>query len=170
MIICTRVRILEGKGENMNKKAIEESVQKMVEEIIKETDIELIDIEYVKEGPFKYLRVYLDKPEGITVDDTADVSRALNKKLDEKDLIKEQYFLEVSSPGIERPFKTDADFEKNIGQNVEAKFFKPVNGKKSVSGILLEKNKDSVVIENNEETITINLNDISKINKVLEDF
>lgn len=154
----------------MNKKSIEESVQKMVEEVIKGTDIELIDIEYVKEGPFKYLRIYVDKPEGITVDDTADVSRALNKKLDEQDLIKEQYFLEVSSPGIERPFKTEADYQKNIGQKVEAKFFKPVDGKKSVSGILIKKNEDSVVIESNNETITINLKDISKINKMLEDF
>lgn len=154
----------------MNKKSIEETVQKMVEEIISDTDMELIDIEYVKEGPFKYLKVYLDKPEGITVDDTADVSRELNKKLDEKDLIKEQYFLEVSSPGIERPFKTEADYQKSIGLKVEAKFFKPINGKKSISGILLEKNKDSVVIEDGEESTTINLNDISKINKVLEDF
>lgn len=154
----------------MNKKTIEESVQKMVEEVIKNTDIELIDIEYVKEGPFKYLKVFLDKPDGITVDDTADVSRALNKKLDEKDFIKEQYFLEVSSPGIERPFKTEADYEKSIGLKVEAKFFKPINGKKSVNGILMEKNKDCVVIESSGETITINLNDISKINKVLEDF
>lgn len=154
----------------MNKKTIEESVQKMVEEVIKDTDIELVDIEYVKEGPFKYLKVYLDKPEGITVDDTADVSRELNKKLDEKDLIKEQYFLEVSSPGIERPFKTEADYQKSIGLKVEAKFFKPINGKKSVNGILLEKKNDCVVIDSSGETITINLNDISKINKVLEDF
>jgi len=154
----------------MNKKSIEETVQTMVKDIIKETDLELIDIEYVKEGPFMYLKVYLDKPEGITVDDTADVSRALNKKLDEKDFIKEQYFLEVSSPGIERPFKTEADYQKNIGEMVEAKFFKPVDGKKSVSGILLKKNNDSVEIESNEGNVTIEIKYISKINKLLEDF
>lgn len=154
----------------MNKKSIEESVRKMVIDVIKNTDLEILDIEYVKEGPFKYLKVYLDKPDGITVDDTADVSRVLNKKLDEKDLIKEQYFLEVSSPGIERPFKTDVDYQKNIGEKVEAKFFKPVDGKKSVSGILMKKNEDIVVIQNNEGNMTINIKDISKINKVLEDF
>lgn len=154
----------------MNKKFIEESVQKMVVDIIKNTDFELIDIEYVKEGPFKYLKVYLDKPEGITVDDTADVSRALNKKLDEDDFIKEQYFLEVSSPGIERPFKTERDYQKNIGEKVEAKLFKPVDGKKAVSGILMEKSENCVVIKSNDENITIELKDISKINKVLEDF
>jgi ribosome maturation factor RimP len=159
-----------GKGENMNKKSLEESVQKMVDDIIKNTDLELIDIEYVKEGPFKYLKVYLDKPDGITVDDTADVSRALNKKLDEVDLIKEQYFLEVSSPGVERPFKTEKDYQKNIGEKVEAKFFKPVEGKKSVIGTLIEKSEDCVVIQSNDGNMTINLKDISKINKLLEDF
>ena len=76
----------------MNKKDIVSSVRKITEEILKSTDIELFDIEYVKEGPFKYLKVYIDKPGGITVDDTADISRVLNKKLDEVDLIKEQYF------------------------------------------------------------------------------
>lgn len=154
----------------MNKKSIEEAVQKMVEDVIKDTEIELIDIEYVKEGPFKYLRVFLDKSEGITVDDTADVSRILNKKLDEADLIKEQYFLEVSSPGIERPFKTDADYKKNMGKRVEAKFFKPIGGKKSIIGILAEKDENKVVINSDSENITVELKDISKINKVLEDF
>lgn len=154
----------------MNKKSTEDSVKKMIEDIIKNSDIELVDIEYVKEGPFKYLKVYIDKPEGITVEDTADVSRALNKKLDDVDLIKEQYFLEVSSPGIERPFKKDADYQKNIGELVEAKFFKPIDGKKAVSGILLEKNENGVVIQLNDENITIELKDISKINKMLEDF
>ncbi len=152
----------------MNK--IEASVKKIVDDIIKDTDYELVDIEYVKEGPFKYLKVYLDKPGGITVNDTADVSRVLNKKLDEVDLIKEQYFLEVSSPGIERPFKRDVDYKNNIGKMVEAKFFKPLDGKKSVSGILVEKKEDTVVIKENDENIEINIKDISKINKMLEDF
>ncbi len=160
----------KGKGDNMNKKYIEESVKKMVDSVVKNTELKIIDIEYVKEGPFKYLRVYLDKPGGITVDDTADVSRALNKKLDEADLIKEQYFLEVSSPGIERAFKSDGDYKKSIGEKVEAKFFKAIDGKKSIEGVLVEKNDDSVVISSNDENITINLKDISKINKLLEDF
>ncbi|WP_313343232.1 ribosome maturation factor RimP [Sedimentibacter sp.] len=153
----------------MNKKSIESSIQKIVKEIVHNTEIELVDIEYVKEGPFKYLRIFIDKPGGITVDDTADISRVLNKKLDEVDLIKEQYFLEVSSPGVERPFKTDADYQKNIGETVEAKLFKPMDGKKAFKGKLIEKNEDSVVIQA-EEIITIELKDISKINKVIEDF
>lgn len=154
----------------MNKKGIESYVKKLVEEIIKDSDIGLFDIEYVKEGPFMYLKVYIDKPGGITVDDTADISRVLNKKLDEVDLIKEQYFLEVSSPGVERPFKKEEDYLKNIGNVVEAKFYKPIEGKKSVKGILTEKNKNNIVIKSGDDIITVELKDLSKINRVIEDF
>ena len=154
----------------MSKKSIEASVQKMMEDIIDSSDIELVDIEYVKEGPFKYLRVYIDKPEGITVDDCADVSRVLNKKLDDVDLIQEQYFLEVSSPGLERPFKTESDYQRNIGERVDVKFYKPISGKKAAEGILLEKHENHILLKIGEENIAVELKDISKINRVLEDF
>jgi len=161
---------LQGKGVNMNKKDIVSSVRKITEEILKSTDIELFDIEYVKEGPFKYLKVYIDKPGGITVDDTADISRVLNKKLDEVDLIKEQYFLEVSSPGVERPFKTEKDYLKNLNKLVEARLYKPIDDKKTVKGILTEKNENNIVIKSGENNFTIELKDLAKINRVIEDF
>lgn len=154
----------------MNKKDIVSSVRKITEEILKSTDIELFDIEYVKEGPFKYLKVYIDKPGGITVDDTADISRVLNKKLDEVDLIKEQYFLEVSSPGVERPFKTEKDYLKNLNKLVEARLYKPIDDKKTVKGILMEKNENNIVIKSGENNFTIELKDLAKINRVIEDF
>ncbi len=154
----------------MNKKNILSSVRKMVEEILNSTEMELVDIEYVKEGPFKYLKIYIDKPGGISVDDTADISRTLNKKLDEADLIDEQYFLEVSSPGVERPFKKEKDYTNNIGNLVEAKFYKPIEGKKSVKGLLKEKNEDNIVIETGEGILRIEISDLSKINRALEDF
>ncbi len=154
----------------MSKKNIESSVRKITEDILKTTEMELVDVEYVKEGPFMYMKVYIDKPGGITVDDTADISRLLNKKLDEVDLIKEQYFLEVSSPGVERPFKKEADYLNNIGNVVEAKFYKPIDGKKSVKGILTEKNENNIAIKSGEDILTIELKDISKINRLIEDF
>ena len=154
----------------MSKKNIVSSVRKIAEEILNSTEMELIDIEYVKEGPFKYLKIYIDKPGGITVNDTADISRSLNKKLDEADLIDEQYFLEVSSPGIERPFKKETDYINNIGNVVEAKFYKPIDGKKSIKGVLKEKNENNIVIESGEENFKIELKELSKINRVLEDF
>ncbi|HOK49736.1 MAG TPA: ribosome maturation factor RimP [Sedimentibacter sp.] len=154
----------------MNKKNILSSVRKMAEDILKTTDMELIDVEYVKEGPFKYLRIYIDKPGGVSVDDMADVSRVLSKKLDEADPIEDQYFLEVSSPGLERPFKREEDYIRNIGNLVEAKFYKPLEGKKSMVGVLKEKRENSIVIEAGEESLLIELKDISKINRVIEDF
>ncbi|HHZ01039.1 MAG TPA: ribosome maturation factor RimP [Tissierellia bacterium] len=154
----------------MNKKNILSSVRKMAEDILKTTDMELIDVEYVKEGPFKYLRIYIDKPGGVSVDDMADVSRVLSKKLDEADPIEEQNFLEVSSPGLERPFKREEDYIRNIGNLVEAKFYKPLEGKKSMVGVLKEKRENSIVIEAGEESLLIELKDISKINRVIEDF
>jgi len=154
----------------MTKMNITSSVRKMTEEVLKTTEMELVDVEYVKEGPFRYLKIYIDKPGGITVDDTADISRILNKKLDEADLIDEQYFLEVSSPGVERPFKKEKDYLNNIGNFVEARFYKPVDGKKSVKGLLKEKNENDIVIETGEGILRIELSDLSKINRVLEDF
>lgn len=154
----------------MNKKSIESTVHEIVEDIIKDTVFEIVDVEYVKEGPFKYLKVYIDKPEGITIDDCSDISRILNKKLDDIDLIKEQYFLEVSSPGIERPFKKEEDFIKNINEDVEVKFYKPLHGKKSITGILLEKNENDIVVSSENEKLVIELKDISKINKIIGDF
>ncbi len=154
----------------MSKKNIVSSVRKITEEILESTDIELFDIEYVKEGPFKYLKVYIDKPGGITVDDTADISRVLNKKLDEVDLIKEQYFLEVSSPGVERPFKTEKDYLRNLNKLVEARLYKAIDDKKTVKGILMEKNENNIVIKSGEDIFTIELKDLAKINRVIEDF
>ncbi len=154
----------------MSKKSIESSVYYIVEEIVKDTVFEIVDVEYVKEGPFKYLRVYVDKPDGITVDDCTDISRMLNKKLDEMDLIPEQYFLEVSSPGVERPFKTEKDFLKNLNEVVEVKFYKPIDGKKSMIGVLIEKHENDIVIDSENQNVTIELKDISKINRVIENF
>ena len=154
----------------MSKKNIVSSVRKITEEILESTDIELFDIEYVKEGPFKYLKVYIDKPGGITVDDTADISRVLNKKLDEVDLIKEQYFLEVSSPGVERPFKTEKDYLRNLNKLVEARLYKAIDDKKTVKGILMEKNENNIVIKSGEDIFTIELKDLAKINRVIEEF
>lgn len=152
----------------MNKKSIESSVCDIVADIIKSTQYEMVDVEYVKEGPFKYLRVYVDKPGGITIDDCSEISRSLNKKLDEVDLIDEQYFLEVSSPGIDRPFKKESDFIKNINNEVEVKLYSPVDGVKNMLGILLEKNESNVVIGVNGKNIAIDLKNISKINRAVE--
>lgn len=158
----------------MNKKQIIETTSKFVKKIIDDTAYELVDVEYVKEGPFMYLRVYLDKDGGITIDDCALVSRELNKKLDEHDFIDDQYFLEVSSPGVDRAFKKDSDYIKNLNEEVEVKLFSPVNGTKLLKGILLEKNENDIVIGlgsgENEHKVTVELRNITKINKAVDLF
>jgi ribosome maturation factor RimP len=115
--------------------------------ILETNNYELVDMEYVKEGSSKYLRAYIDKPGGITVEDCAVVSRAFSDKLDEKDFIDEAYILEVSSPGLGRPFKKDKDFERNLNEEVELKLYRAVEHKKDYVGLLRAYDKDSVTIE-----------------------
>lgn len=125
----------------------EAKATELIMPIVQSNNYELVDMEYVKEGSSNYLRAYIDKPGGITVDDCEIVSRAFSDKLDEKDFISESYILEVSSPGLGRPFRKDKDFERNIGEEVELKLFKPVEHKKDFVGLLKAFDKDTVTIE-----------------------
>lgn len=123
--------------------------------IIEAHNFELVDLEYVKEGSSKYLRAYIDKPGGITVEDCEAVSRPFSDKLDELDFIDEAYILEVSSPGLGRPFKKDKDFQRNISEEVELKLYKQVDHLKDYVGLLKAFDKDTVTIEleNGEEKV-----------------
>ena len=104
----------------------EAKATELIMPIIESNHYELVDLEYVKEGSSKYLRAYIDKPGGITVEDCEIVSRAFSDKLDEKDFIDEAYILEVSSPGLGRPFKKHKDFERNLNEEVELKLYRAV--------------------------------------------
>ena len=114
----------------MKKTEIVERTEKLVMPIIEENHFELVDVEYVKEGANWYLRIYADKEGGINIDDCVFISRALEEKLDEEDFIKDAYILEVSSPGLGRPLKKDKDFRRNLGKDVEGKFYKAQNGRR----------------------------------------
>ena len=109
----------------------------ILEPIIAEKGLELVDLEFVKEGVNWYLRVYIDKDSGVNIDDCEAVSRALEVKLDEKDPIEQAYILEVSSPGIDRPLKKDADFVKYQGEIIDVKLYKAQDGSKQYQGRLL---------------------------------
>lgn len=121
----------------MAKNRIEGVVEDLVIPIIENENFELVDIEFKKEGPHKYLRVYIDKPEGISLDDCQRVSQQLSEKLDQVDPIDENYFLEVSSPGLDRPLKKQEDYEKFTGRDVEVKLYEPMDNKKLIEGELL---------------------------------
>ena len=121
--------------------------EELVLPMIEENKFELVDVEYVKEGGNWYLRVYIDKPGGINIDDCELISRALSDKLDEKDFIEDAYILEVSSPGLGRPLKKDKDFTRNMGEMVEIKLFRQINKQKECEGILKAFDKETVTIE-----------------------
>jgi ribosome maturation factor RimP len=134
---------------------IEKKCEDLVMPIIEENNFELVDVEYLKEGSDYYLRVYADKEGGINIDDCVLISRALNEKLDENDFIKEAYILEVSSPGLGRHLKKDKDFKRSIGENVEIRLYKSMEGAKEFEGEL---------VGYSEETITIVTEDEKEIN------
>lgn len=129
---------------------IEKLVEELVKPIIEDLGYKLYDVMYEKEGKDYFLRIFIDKENGIDLNDCEQVNNAITKILDEKDYIKEQYFLEVSSPGIERVLRKDWQLKENIGKQVELKLFKPVNGKKVISGILENFDENTINIDNME--------------------
>jgi ribosome maturation factor RimP len=125
----------------------ERRTEQMLEPLLKTNNFELYDVEYVKEGGNWFLRVFIDKENGITVDDCEKVSRALSDLLDKHDFIADSYILEVSSPGLGRQLKRDKHFEKSIGEEVEVKLFKPMNKKKDYVGLLKSFDQSMITIE-----------------------
>ncbi|HJV15822.1 MAG TPA: ribosome maturation factor RimP [Bacillales bacterium] len=126
---------------------VTEVVEGLVAPILTEFGLELVEIEYVKEGKNWFLRVYIDKELGVDIEDCGLVSEKLSEKLDEVDPIPQNYFLEVSSPGAERPLKKEKDFNKAIGKNVYVKTYEPIDGEKAFEGTLLDFDGNSVTIE-----------------------
>lgn len=153
----------------MKKAEIENMVAEMLEPILIKFTYDLVDVEYIKEGPHFYLRVFIDKPGGVTIDDCQKLSEELSVLLDEKDPIKENYFLEVSSPGLDRPLKGNKDLERSIGKDIEISLYKQLNGKKKYFGKLVSfDNKNIIIINEKEEEIQINREIISKINLAIK--
>ena len=129
----------------------EQRTQTLLEPLISANGFELVDVEYVKEGQNWYLRAYIDKPGGITINDCELVSRALSDLLDAEDFIDDAYILEVSSPGLGRPLKKDKDLERSIGERVDVKLYRQVEGGKELTGILKGLDKDTITVETEEE-------------------
>ena len=146
------------------KENYESRVEAYLLPMMEEYHFELVDVEYVKEAGSWYLRAYIDKEGGITVDDCEVVSRRLGEWLDEKDFIEESYILEVSSPGLGRPLKKDKDFDRSIGKEVDIKLYKPMNKQKDFTGTLKAYDKDTVTItEEDGNEIVFNRPEIALI-------
>lgn len=144
--IRTTLQVTERKYSVSKKEQYEQQTESLLEPIVNGFGFELVDVEYVKEAGTWYLRAYIDKPGGITVDDCEAVSRKFSDILDEKDYIDDAYIFEVSSPGLGRPLKKDKDFQRSLGEEIEIRTYRAIEKQKEFTGILKEFDKDSVTI------------------------
>lgn len=148
----------------MSKKEVyEQKAEALIESIVAAHGFELVDVEYVKEGSNFYLRAYIDKPQGITVEDCEVVSRAFSEKLDEEDFIEDAYIMEVSSPGLGRPLKKEKDYKRSMGKELEIRTYRAVNREKEFYGILTAYDENSVTIDCKGEEKTFQKSDIALI-------
>lgn len=154
-------------GEKMSSN-IETKVTTLLEPVINGIGYDLYDVIYAKEGKDYYLKIIIDKQDGISLEDCEAVNNAINDLLDEVDYIKEQYFLEVSSPGLERLLKKDKHYLAQIGNLINVKLYKAINKQKEIEGILKEYNDNNIIIEVENENIEIEKNNISVARTVYE--
>ncbi len=137
-------------GKMSRREEYESKTEALLMPIIEEKGFEFVDVEYVKEGSNWYLRAYIDKEGGITINDLEEVSRTLSDRLDEEDYISDAYILEVSSPGLGRPIKKDRDFDRNIDKEIEIHLYRAINGQKQFVGLLKSYDKETITIENED--------------------
>lgn len=138
---------------------IETAVEKIAEEILANTEYELVDVEYVKERDW-FLRVYIDKEGGIGLDDCQEVSGLLDDKIEEQNIINDRYILEVSSPGLDRALKKEKDFKREMGKMIDVTLYKAIDGEKMITGKLTGYTKDNITID---EARDIALKDIALV-------
>jgi ribosome maturation factor RimP len=145
----------------MSKRKVTEIVEELALPIVEEEGLELVDVEYKKEGANWFLRIFIDKPGGVDIEDCGRVSEKLSDKLDEVDPIPDSSFLEVSSPGAERPLKKPADYHRAIGKNVYITTYEPFDGKKVFEGVLKSYSEETIVIEEMNKDVSIPLEKIA---------
>lgn len=136
-------------------KKVTEIAEELVTPILAEMNLELVDIEFKKEGKNWFLRIFIDSEDGVDIEECGIVSERFSEKIDELDPIPQAYFLEVSSPGAERPLKKQQDFYKAVGKNVFLTTYEPINGNKSFEGKLLDFDGEKLVLEMKVKTRTV---------------
>lgn len=147
---------------------IETKTKALVSKIIQDLGYDLYDVEYLKEGKEYHLCIYIDKDGGISIEDCEKVNDAINQVLDDADIIKEQYFLEVSSTGLEKKLRTKEHFLKQIGNKIEVKLFSKIDNENVYNGILKEYNDDYLILQLEDKEIKIEKNMISSAKTVYE--
>ncbi len=140
----------------MSRKEIYEArTEELIMPIIEQNHFELVDVEYVKEGSTWYLRAYIDKEGGITVNDCEDVAREMNQILDREDYVEGSYVFEVSSPGLGRPLKKEKDYVRSMGKKLEIRTYRSIDGSKEFYGTLTSYDENSVVITQEDGTARV---------------
>lgn len=147
---------------------VTKQVSDLVEPILDELGFELIDVEYLTDRGRWVLRLYIDREGGVTIDDCAKVSNELGDLIDIKNIIEHEYFLEVSSPGLNRPLKKEADFIRVIGKKVKVRTKTPLNGQRNFMGVLKDFKERELHIQSEGQLITVAWSDIEKANLVYE--
>ena len=146
----------------------EAKTEELLQPIAEANGVTIYDVEYVKEGSDYYLRTFIDKPGGVFIQDCENVSRALSDALDEYDFIPDAYILEVSSPGLGRTLKKDKHLQYSMGEDVEIKLFKPIDGSKEHAGALAGFDSETITIKVGEETKVFNRKEIALIRLALD--
>ena len=146
----------------------EKRAEALLTPIVNANGFELVDVEYVREAGEWYLRGYIDKPGGITVNDCETVSSAFSDKLDEEDFIDESYIMEISSPGLDRSLKKDKDFARSMGRLVEIRTYRPIEKQKEFCGILTAYDSNSVTIDEDGTMRTFEKKEIALIRLAIE--
>lgn len=144
-------------------KTYETKTEEILIPIVADAGVEIYDVEYVKEGSDWYLRVYIDKPEGVNINDCEIVNRALSAKMDELDFIDDAYILEVSSPGLGRALKKERHFAKSIGQEVEVKTYKAIDKEKQFVGILQSYKEGVITIQTEKKEMKFEKADVASV-------
>ena len=142
--------------------------EEMVTPLAEGLGLSIYDVEYVKEGKEHYLRVYIDKPGGVDINDCEALSRLFSDKLDETDPIPEAYIMEVSSPGLGRTLKKDRHFEKSLGEETEIKFYEAVDGERIFTGVLKAFDKDTLTIEFEDGTEVFARADVAQVRLTID--
>ncbi|MBU5669075.1 ribosome maturation factor RimP [Peptoniphilus sp. MSJ-1] len=152
----------------MNKKELKKEIYPLAEEAAKELGYEIVDIEFQNGSKHDLLSIFIFKKDGIDLDDCSEMSRMIEKKLDELDILKNPYYLEISSPGLDRPLKTKDDYRRNIGNEVEVKLYAPMDNKKEFSAVLKDYDDQNIYLTSEEEEITLPIKSISSMKQAIK--
>lgn len=152
----------------MNKKELKREIYPLAEEVAEELGYEIVDIEFQNGSKHDLLSIFIYKKDGIDLDDCTEMSRSLEKKLDNLEALKNPYYLEISSPGLDRPLKTKDDYRRNVGNEVDVKLYAPIDGQKEFSFVLEKYDNENIYFMKDEKELAIPIKSISSMKQTIK--